>query len=64
MFKFYHKDDLELSGLIYTDYTITVTGQFSFTKPVSDSADFTLRIKNPCRDPSFVTLHKAKYLVD
>ena len=64
MFTIEHQDDLNLSGEVFTDYEILVTGQFSFSDPTSDFTILWLRLKNPCLDPAFVNLFKANDLTD
>ena len=48
-------DDLTLAGESFIDYNIIVTGTSGKVVPVSGSATFTLRVKNPCIDSDFVS---------
>lgn len=53
-FSFNYTVDLDLCGLSSTDYQIAVTGTSGPIVPQSDTATFTLTLKNPCIDPTFV----------
>ena len=64
LFTIEHQDDLNLSGEVFTDYDILVNGQFSFADPTSDFTILSLRLKNPCLDPAYVSLFKADDLTD
>ena len=55
-FSFSQDTDLSLSGATFTDYTITVTGQAGNVTPVQGQESFNLRLKNPCIDPTYVTI--------
>jgi len=55
-FSFSQDTDLSLSGATFTDYTITVTGQAGNITPVQGQESFSLRLKNPCIDPTYVTI--------
>ena len=41
---------------LFKDYTVTVTGTTGLVTPTSFSSSFNLRLKNPCRDPLFVSI--------
>ena len=51
-----YKEDLALCGLTSTDYTVTVIGSTGRNEVKDASASFTLRLKNPCIDSSYVTI--------
>ena len=59
-FTFYYDTDLILSGdpavTEYTDYTVTIFATVGITTTMSTTGTFTLRVKNPCFDPSFVQI--------
>ena len=57
-FTFSYSADLLLSGPTSTDYTITVTGTSGNIVPASGFTTFKLTLKNPCIDPTFVTIQK------
>lgn len=57
-FTFDYAADLDLCGTVSTDYTVTVTGEIGITTKQSASAPYTLTLKNPCIDSSFVTFAK------
>lgn len=61
-FTFDYQTDTALSGPIFTDYTVSVIGTAGIVTPVSSSANFNLRIKNPCIDPSFVSITESPAL--
>ena len=58
-----YETDLDFSGLTSKTYTIEVTGTAGNVTPTSDSNSFDLTVKNPCLDPSFVTI-EGKTLQD
>ena len=41
---------------------ITITGEVGNTIPITDTATFTLTLKNPCIDSNFVTIEPAVLL--
>ena len=49
---------------MFTDYEITVIGQFSFVDPTSDSTVLRLRLKNPCLETAYISLNKPGDLAD
>ena len=44
------------------EYIVTVTGTSGNMIETSDSADFTLTLRNPCIDPAYVTIEQAVLL--
>ena len=61
IFSFEQLDDLLLSGPTEKDYTITVKGETGNVVKKSIEATFTLTLKNPCIDPSYVTIQSVPY---
>ena len=55
-FAFYYSADLDLCGTDNTQYTVTVTGTSGNMIETSDSADFTLTLRNPCIDPAYIVI--------
>ena len=55
-FTFFEPSNLSLSGASQTDYTVTVIGTTGNVSPVSKAASFNLKIRNPCIDPSYISL--------
>ena len=49
-FTFDYEADLNLCGSSSIIYGVTVTGVVGNTVPISDTAIFTLTLKNPCID--------------
>ena len=47
---------MTLSGPSSTVYTITIKGEAGYGTVVSDEANFTLTIHNPCIDPNFISI--------
>ena len=45
-----------MSGLSSIDYTVTVSAEIGITEKQTNSASFTLTLKNPCIDTNFVTM--------
>ena len=58
-----YETDLNFSGPTSKSYTIVVTGTAGNVTPTYDSNSFDLTVKNPCLDPSFVTI-EGKTLED
>ena len=58
-FVFSYTSDLSLSGLVSTDYIVTVIGEAGNDTPVQGSATFILTLKNPCIDPDFTTIQQV-----
>ena len=58
-----YETDLNFSGPTSKTYTIEVTGTAGNVTPTYDSNSFDLTVKNPCLDPSFVTI-EGKTLQD
>ena len=50
--------DLLLSGSDFTDYTVEVTGITGKNTPTMVKTEFNLAVRNPCIDPTFVTIEK------
>ena len=55
-FMFDYSADLSLLG---QDYTVTVFGKAGNLEEKEDSSTFTLKIKNPCIDPAYLTIDTA-----
>lgn len=51
-------DMLSLAGVTSTDYTVTVTADAGIITFQQAQAAFTLTIKNPCVDPTYVQINK------
>jgi hypothetical protein len=56
-FTFESSNDLTLSGDNSIDYTVTITATAGIDTPVSDSSSFSIQMKNPCIDESFVQIN-------
>ena len=61
-FAFSQNTDLTLSGATSNVYTIAVKGEAGNVVKTSDTATFSFTIKNPCIDPTYVTIEKAVLL--
>lgn len=55
-FTFDKIDDLAPSGSAFIDYTVTMRGTSGNVIPVFDEQSFTLKLKNPCIDPAYVSI--------
>ena len=53
-FTFFYNSDVSLAGLVSQDYTITLKGVLGSLNTLEAQTSFTLTLKNPCVDPSFV----------
>ena len=58
VFTIFNDNDLSLAGEVSTDYTITVTADAGIVTFLQDTAEFNLKIKNPCVDLDFVQINK------
>ena len=56
IFTFHFEADVDISGPDFKQFTVEVTGTSGVLNPMIDTASFALDIKNPCIDPSFVTV--------
>lgn len=48
----------------FKDYTMTVTGTAGLVTPQSVTQTFTLKVRNPCFDPVFVSIDQAALPTD
>ena len=59
LFEFFHKENLDpLENPLnkFKDYEVTVTGTSGLVTPRIVAATFTLKVKNPCHDPSYISI--------
>ena len=55
-FTFFYDTDILLSGPDFKDYTVSVIGTSGIVTSISQSTSFNLRLRNPCIDPTYVTI--------
>ena len=63
-FTFDFTTDLDLSGTVSTDYIVSVTGTSGPVVAQSDTSTFSLTLKNPCIDPTYIIIQQVALPVD
>ena len=63
-FTFENTANLDLSGAVSTDYIVSVTGTSGPVVVQSDTSTFTLTLKNPCIDPTYIEIQQVVLPVD
>ena len=55
-FTFFYNTDTSISGPDFKDYTVSVIGTSGIVTPIGQTSSFNLRLRNPCIDPTYVTI--------
>ena len=59
LFRFFNDDRLSVAGSTQTTYTVTVKAVLGTAATLEATSSFQLTVKNPCIDPTFVTIDKG-----